>query len=148
MQMALCTVQITCSLGAPPPPSQGLPSAAVPSTSVACRGLPVREQQGREVWRGLSRAAIHGPWESFRRACGNPGQVPPAPTLGQDGPRAPVKYDSIYVQHLISLFIHLQREEKGGRKRGRRTSMCERNIYFCLLHAPHWGPGPQPSHVP
>ena len=40
-----------------------------------------------------------------------------------------------------ALFIF--RERKGGRKRGRETSMCG-----CLSHAPYWGPGPQPRHVP
>ena len=30
-----------------------------------------------------------------------------------------------------------------GRNRGRETSMCG-----CLSCAPHWGPGPQPRHVP
>ena len=30
----------------------------------------------------------------------------------------------------------------GRRKRGRETAMCG-----CLWHAPHWGPGLQPSHV-
>ena len=35
----------------------------------------------------------------------------------------------------FDLFIF--REGKGGRKRGRETSMCG-----CLLHAPYWGPGP------
>ena len=34
-------------------------------------------------------------------------------------------------------------EGKGGRKRGRETSMCG-----CLLCAPYWAPGPQPRHVP
>ena len=24
----------------------------------------------------------------------------------------------------------------------------ERNMCGCLLRAPHWGPGPQPKHVP
>ena len=37
------------------------------------------------------------------------------------------------------LFIYLQREGKGGRE----TSMCD-----CLSHTLHWGPGPQPRHVP
>ena len=32
---------------------------------------------------------------------------------------------------------------KGGRKRGRATSMCG-----CLSHAPYWGPCLQPRHVP
>ena len=41
-------------------------------------------------------------------------------------------------------FIYfLQIERKGGRKRGRETSMCG-----CLLHAPYWGPGLHPRHVP
>ena len=39
------------------------------------------------------------------------------------------------------LFIF--REEKGGRKRERQTSMCG-----CLSCAPIWGPGQQPRHVP
>ena len=46
---------------------------------------------------------------------------------------------SVYFFFLINLF----REGKGGRKRGRETSMGG-----CLLHAPYWGPGPQPRHVP
>ena len=35
------------------------------------------------------------------------------------------------------------REGKGGRKRGRETSMCS-----CLLHTPYWEPGLQPRHEP
>ena len=26
--------------------------------------------------------------------------------------------------------------------------MCKRNMIGCLSHAPNWGPGPQPRHVP
>ena len=33
-------------------------------------------------------------------------------------------------------------EGKGGRKKGRETSMCG-----CFSHAPHWRPGLQPRHV-
>ena len=40
------------------------------------------------------------------------------------------------------LFIYF-REGKGGRKRGRETSMCG-----CLSCVPRWGPGLQPRHVP
>ena len=40
------------------------------------------------------------------------------------------------------LFIYF-REGKGGRKKGRETSMCG-----WLSCAPNWGPGPQPRHVP
>ena len=40
------------------------------------------------------------------------------------------------------LFIYFQREGKGGRKRGRETSIG------CLSHAPNLGPGRQPIHVP
>ena len=46
----------------------------------------------------------------------------------------------IYFLRFIYLFF---REGKGGRKRGRETSMCG-----CLLWAPYWGPGSQPRHVP
>ena len=52
-------------------------------------------------------------------------------------------------QQLISLslffkgFIYLLREEKGGRKRRRETSMCD-----CLSHAPYWAPGMQLRHMP
>ena len=35
------------------------------------------------------------------------------------------------------------REEKGGKRRGKETSM-----YGCLLRVPYWGPGLQPRHVP
>ena len=42
------------------------------------------------------------------------------------------------------IFIYFFRERgREGRKRGRETSMRG-----CLLHAPYWGPGPQPRHVP
>ena len=40
------------------------------------------------------------------------------------------------------LFIYFQREGKGGRKKGRETSVCG-----YLSHGPHWGPGRQPRHV-
>ena len=40
-------------------------------------------------------------------------------------------------------FIYSFLEGKGGRKRGKETSMCG-----CLLCTPYWGPGPQPTHVP
>ena len=41
-------------------------------------------------------------------------------------------------------FIYLFLERgKGGRKRGRETSMCG-----CLSDDPHWGPGLQPRYMP
>ena len=40
-------------------------------------------------------------------------------------------------------FIYLFLAGKGGRKRGRETSVCG-----CLSRAPSWGPDPQPRHVP
>ena len=40
------------------------------------------------------------------------------------------------------LFI-LERGGKGGRKRGRETSVC-----CCFSRGPHWGPDLQPRHVP
>ena len=44
----------------------------------------------------------------------------------------------------VYLFIYLFIERgKGGRKRGRETSMCG-----CLLSTSYWGPGPQPRHAP
>ena len=42
------------------------------------------------------------------------------------------------------LCIYFQREEKGRRKRGRETFMCERN-WLVTSCWPLWGPGPQPS---
>ena len=41
------------------------------------------------------------------------------------------------------LFIYFQREGKGGRKKGRKTSMCG-----CLFCASSWGLGLQPKRVP
>ena len=46
----------------------------------------------------------------------------------------------IFFKYFIYLFLD---RGKGGRKRGRETSMCG-----CLSHHPSWGPGPQPRHVP
>ena len=40
-------------------------------------------------------------------------------------------------------YLFIFKEGKGGRKRGRETSMCG-----CLAHALYWGPGLQPRHVP
>ena len=48
-----------------------------------------------------------------------------------------------YLYFFMILFIYFQREEKGGRKKGRETSMCG-----CLLCARNWGPGLEPWHVP
>ena len=54
-------------------------------------------------------------------------------------------YNHTYIHtFLFKDFIYfILREGKRGRKRGRETSMCG-----CLLHAPYWGPGLQPRHVP
>ena len=43
----------------------------------------------------------------------------------------------------LRFYLFIFREGKGGRKRGRETSICG-----CLLHAPDQGPGPQPRHAP
>ena len=40
-------------------------------------------------------------------------------------------------------FIFLERGEGKEKGEGRETSTCG-----CLSCAPHWGPGPQPRHVP
>ena len=55
-----------------------------------------------------------------------------------------------YIQHKIYHFKHFWKDftyvllERGDRReRGRETSMCG-----CLPHAPYWGPGQQPRHVP
>ena len=43
-----------------------------------------------------------------------------------------------------TLFIYFLREQgRKGEREGRETSMCG-----CLSHAPYWGPGPKPRHVP
>ena len=47
----------------------------------------------------------------------------------------------LFLKDFIYLFIF--REGKGGRKKGRETSMCD-----SLLRALPWGPSLQPSHVP
>ena len=41
------------------------------------------------------------------------------------------------------LYFYFQREGKGGKKRGRETSVCG-----CLSCPPHWASGLQPRHVP
>ena len=41
------------------------------------------------------------------------------------------------------IYLFLERQGKGGRERGRDTSMCGH-----LPHSPHWGPGLQPRYVP
>ena len=52
------------------------------------------------------------------------------------------EYQNIYFYFLKILFIYfLERGREGGR--GREVSVCG-----CLLHAPYWGPVPQPRHAP
>ena len=48
------------------------------------------------------------------------------------------------------LFIYFLDRGGVGRKRGRETSMCERNInWLPLAFSPtNWGLGPQPRYVP
>ena len=47
-------------------------------------------------------------------------------------------------QHFFKkVFIYLFLERGEEKERGREASMCG-----CLSHVPHWGPGPQPRHVP
>ena len=48
---------------------------------------------------------------------------------------------TLFIYFLKILLI--LREGKEERKKGRETSMCG-----CLPHTLHWGPGPQPRHVP
>ena len=43
----------------------------------------------------------------------------------------------------IFYLFYFQREENGGTKRGRETSVCG-----CLSHTPYWERDPQPRHVP
>ena len=47
---------------------------------------------------------------------------------------------TFFERYFIYLFLE---RGKGGRKRGRETSICG-----CLSRGPHWGPGLQPRHVP
>ena len=50
---------------------------------------------------------------------------------------------SMYLALFYKDFIYFWREEKGGRKRGRETSVCS-----CLSCTPYWRPGLQPKYVP
>ena len=47
----------------------------------------------------------------------------------------------VFKKDFIYLFIFRERGREGEREG--ETSMCG-----CLSCAPHWGPGPQPGHVP
>ena len=53
---------------------------------------------------------------------------------------------SLIYKCIVSFFLKISFIyflDRGRRKRGRVTSMCG-----CLSHTFHWGPGPQPRHVP
>ena len=52
-------------------------------------------------------------------------------------------YSLTFVLFAITAYFPFLERGEGRRKRGRETSMCG-----CLSHAPHWGPGLQPRHVP
>ena len=45
-------------------------------------------------------------------------------------------------------FIYLLLERGEEREKGRETSMCRSYVISCLSHAPNWGSGLQPRHVP
>ena len=52
-------------------------------------------------------------------------------------------YIKCHMDNFLKDFIYLFLERGERRKRGRETSMCG-----FLSHAPYWGPGLQPRHVP
>ena len=56
-------------------------------------------------------------------------------------------YSWFYIRYFLRDFIYLFLERGEGREKGRETLICERDI-GCLSHAPNWGPGLQPRHVP
>ena len=45
--------------------------------------------------------------------------------------------------YFLKIFIYLFLKSGEGKEKGREISMCG-----CLSCAPHWGPSPQPRHVP
>ena len=47
----------------------------------------------------------------------------------------------------LRFYLFLERGEGRERKRGKHWCMRDR-LTGCLLHAPNWGPDPQPRHVP
>ena len=46
-------------------------------------------------------------------------------------------------EYLLKIYIFYFSKEKGKGKKGREIAMCG-----CFPCIPHWGPGPQPRHVP
>ena len=52
-----------------------------------------------------------------------------------------LNHTCFYFFKRLYLFIFRQKGKEG--ERGKETSMCG-----CLSHAPSWGSGPQPRHVP
>ena len=55
----------------------------------------------------------------------------------------PERVCMLVVVVFLRFYLFISREGKGGRNRGGETLVCS-----CLSHAPYWGPGPQPRHVP
>lgn len=49
---------------------------------------------------------------------------------------------------VLLLFIYFWRAGKGGRERGRETSIYKKNTIGFLLHTPSRGPGPPPRREP
>ena len=50
---------------------------------------------------------------------------------------------TFFLSYFLKILFILVLERGEGKARGWETSMCG-----CLLHAPYWGPGLQPRHVP
>ncbi|EPQ13923.1 Cytokine receptor common subunit gamma [Myotis brandtii] len=66
-------------------------------------------------------------------------QHPPIPT-SQQGSSTMVLWDNFF-----KIYFYLF---QGGRERERNINDGRESLIGCLLHAPHWGPSPQPGHVP
>ena len=58
-------------------------------------------------------------------------------------PWLPDVTQTVFSLSFLKILFIVFREGKGRRKTGKETSICG-----CLLHAPYWGRGLQPRHVP
>nr|KAF6291060.1 hypothetical protein mMyoMyo1_009425 [Myotis myotis] len=147
-----------CALGGPHPTatSAGPPQAEGPAApqgmgvGVACEPAaltpaggdrspvePVGPAAPRPPGRGNMTGRRDGKPPAARKAPERSPKARPHPTASPPG----------HFFFLLNIFLLIS--ERKGEGEGERNIHDERESWIgCLLHAPHWGPSPQPGHVP
>ena len=66
----------------------------------------------------------------------------------QFGEEAGIQTYELYYFFKDLIYLILERGEGRGKKERDKHQCVRDTLTSCLSHAPNWGPGPQPRHVP